>query len=531
MGIPYYFYVIAKKYSGIVKNECPGLCHHLLFDYNGLLHPASQKYLATLQTPPKDIEKGILHSIWNATLEIISTVNPTHTVQLYIDGVAPIAKMNQQRRRRYMSIYRKKLENITTLWDSNAISPGTTFMQRLHTSLRTHIRVSKNLPVTFHLSSAEEPGEGEHKLFEKLKTKYTNPNEIKVIVGMDADLIMLSLMSNIPNIYLMRVQDDRTPQYLDVDALRMGILKDMLYAYRFSAREEVLQFPFDTEATILIHSYIVLCFMLGNDFLPHPVHLSLKKGGLEELLLHAARLWNNLDMPVVDIHTHTIQWTFLHQLLEALSQNETERLYNAIHEHHNKRPHQEADMENYPLHHKDLEFLTTIDQNKWRQHYYSHLFHYHINDSSVVVQACDLYLKGIQWTYQYYMNLPKDCKWYYPWAYAPSLRDLANHLNGHLPMYESLHKTWSKEPNEFVDPITQLLCILPRESIHCLPSKYHTFIQQHQLDYLFPTSFHLHTFMKSQLWECIPILPPIHVEKIKQLVTYQGRTSDPKASS
>ena len=531
MGIPYYFYVIAKKYSGIVSHECPSLCHHLLFDYNGLMHPASQKYLATLQKTPKDIEKGILQSIWQCTLEIIAAINPLQTIQLYIDGVAPIAKMNQQRRRRYMSIYRKKLGNITSHWDSNAISPGTTFMQRLQTTLRSYIRNSKHLPYTFHFSSAEEPGEGEHKLFHKLKTKYTNPNDIKVIVGMDADLIMLSLMSNIPNIYLMRVQDDRLPQYLNVDALRQGILMDMLYSYRFDAREEVLQYPFDSEATTLIHSYIVLCFILGNDFLPHPVHISLKIGGLEELLMHAARLWNNLQIPVVDIRTHTIQWTFLSQFLEALSQNETDRFFDTIHEYRNKRPHTEPDIENYPLHHKDLSFVTNIDQNKWRQHYYSHLFHYHINDSSVVKQACDLYLKGIQWTYQYYMNLPKDCKWYYPWVYAPSLRDLANHLNAHIQEYTTLQAQWSKLPTEFVDPITQLLCILPKESITCLPLKYHTFIQQHHLDYLFPTTFGLHTFLKNQLWECAPILPPIHVEKIKQLVNHQGRTSDPKASS
>ena len=528
MGIPYYFYVIARKYNGIVRKDCPHVCHHLLFDYNGLLHPASQKYLSTLQKPPKDIEKGILQSIWTSTQEIITATQPQQTVQLYIDGVAPIAKMNQQRRRRYMSIYRKKLGHITSFWDSNAISPGTTFMTRLHASLRKRMRLVKE-NYSWTLSTAEEPGEGEHKLFHQLKTKYNDPHQTKIIVGMDADLIMLSLMSNLPNIYLMRVQEDKTPQYLDVDALRVGILKDLRYSYHFNFDEQAIAEPFSSEANMVIHSYIVLCFILGNDFLPHPVHINLKRGGLEELLLHAARIWNNTQIPLVDIHTHTLQWTFISQLLEALSHNETDKLYDTIEEYSYKMPHSEPDIENYPLQHKDIDFLLSIDKSKWRQHYYSHLFHCPLTDTTIIKQACDLYLKGIQWTYQYYMGLPKDPQWYYPWSYAPSIRDLSNHLNTHISTFQS-----PPSPNtnpSFVDPITQLFCILPLESIPCIPPKYHQLVDQYHLHYLFPTQFRIHTFLKNQLWECSPILPPMNVQKIKQLLDHQGLTSDPKASS
>lgn len=528
MGIPYYFYVIAKKYAGIVLSELPVACQHLLFDYNGLIHPASQKYLSQLQKLPKDIEKGIFQSIWNSTLEIIQSVKPNQTVQIYVDGVAPVAKMNQQRKRRFMSIFRKKLGNINTPWDSNAISPGTTFMNRLTVSLRAHIRLTKEYP--FEFSSADEPGEGEHKLFQKLKTKYNSPHDVKVIVGMDADLIMLSLMSNIPKIYLLRIQEDKSPQYLDIDALRVGILKDLRYSYRFNFDEQAISDPYGDVATTVIHSYVVLCFILGNDFLPHPVHINLKKGGLEELLLYASRLWNNLTIPLVDIATHTIQWTFLSQLLEALSQNETEKLYDAIDEYQNKTPHTEADIENYPLHHKDTDFMTKIDKQKWKQHYYSYLFHCPLSDTSIVKSACDLYLTGIQWTYHYYMNLPKDPNWYYPWAYAPSIRDMSNYLNTHLPDYETLPNRWKYHTDGFVDPITQLFSILPQESISCLPTKYHDFIEKNNIQYLYPFNFKLHTFMKNQLWECTPILPPMNVNKIYQLV-HQGRTSDPKRSS
>jgi 5'-3' exonuclease len=528
MGIPYYFYVITRKYAGILLQQLPEhkACQHLLFDYNGLIHPASQKYLKTLQKQPKDIEKGILQEVWKATEEIIDLVKPQQTVQIFIDGVAPIAKMNQQRRRRFLSIYRKKLTALDTLWDSNAISPGTTFMSRLHASLKAHIRLNKK-NISFYLSTSDDPGEGEHKIFKRLRDKYTDDTGMKLIYGMDADLIMLSLISNIPNIYLIRDNS----MFLDIDALRTGILMDLYHNYHLEFDPYLIEHPFSEAAQEIIESYIVLCFVLGNDFIPHPIHLNLKKGGLEHLLTQAVQIWNRINSPIVDIKTNTIQWTFISQLLDILSMNENEQVYDIVREYKHKKHLSEPDIENYPLVNKDPfidEMLFKIDKNKWRLYYYKHLFNTSLNDSMIIKNSCDLYIKGILWTYQYYKQLPKDPNWYYPYAYAPSIRDISNHLNIHLSFYENLKKEWTSAFSKdiFVTAIEQLLSILPEESHHCLPSKYSKVLEQSYLTYLFPKEYKLHTFLKNQLWECIPILPPMNIEYIHQILT-----SEPKLSS
>lgn len=501
MGIPYYFYVIARKYPGILDSKLPKT-HYLIFDFNALVHPASQDYLASVKKIPKDLEKPILKHVNIFTQKIIDQVQPEKQVQIYIDGVAPLAKMNQQRRRRFLSVFRRELANVPCIWDSNQISPGTPFMKKLHTSLKNYIK-KNNAPYTFTLSTSDDPGEGEHKIFKNIPTDGT-----KVIYGMDADLIMLALMSQVPNIYLFREEN----VYLNIDALREGILHDLKHHYHFDFDYET---PTDPIAIQMIETYITVCFILGNDFLPHPIHVHLKKGGLEELMIITSDIYNRLKIPL--IHDDTLNWMFISKLFEALAHQEQDKIFDALTEYHRKRPHHEADLENYPLLNKDPfvhNMLFKIDRTKWRLHYYKHTFGN--NDTSTVRHACDLYLKGIEWTYRYYKKQPKDNDWYYPYAYAPSIRDISNHLNSHLTEFDT-PKTFP--PEKFVSPSVQLLCIMPETS---LPEKEKQYMKQYQLDYLFPSTFKIHTFMKNLLWECIPILPPMN---------HQILTSDPKLSS
>ena len=530
MGIPYYFYVIARSYEGILlkkwKPSTP--CDHFFLDFNGLMHPASYGYLSTVdpQKPPADIEKGILTAIWKELQDAIALVQPKQTVQVYIDGVAPIAKMVQQRKRRYMSIHRKKLLQLPTLWDSNAISPGTTFMSRVHASLKAHIRHAK-VPFEYYLNTSDESGEGEHKLFERLKRLYANPEEIKIIHGMDADLIMLSLLSHVSNIYLLR-EDPKTnePMYLDVNALRKGILMDLKRHYQWSLSDGIEKDLFSDNAKEVIETYVILCMLLGNDFIPHPISLPLKKGGLEKIMETAKDLWND-GLTLLDMNTHTIHWTFLGKLLEALSRNENEDVHQVIEEYVKKKAHYETEEDRWELYpilpeYKDplaSLLIHKVDFKKWRLFYYKHLFHTRLNDTKVILQSCDLYLQGILWTYHYYKGFSKEDRWFYPYNYSPTLRDLSNYLNSHVQRFETLQQHWKErtQPRYFCHPMTQLMCIFPKESVSCVPPKYRSLFDHPSIQHLYPSQYHLQTFMKTHLWECTPVLPPIDLETIEKI--------------
>lgn len=198
---------------------------NLYLDMNGIIHPCTHPE----DRPPPETEEQMFEAIFDYIDRIFSIVRPRKLLYMAIDGVAPRAKINQQRSRRFRSAKEaeeKRLiaEQIKDEWDkmglkvseegddnshlpfdSNVITPGTPFMTRLAVALRSYVnkRVAdnpgwKDIAVIF--SDASVPGEGEHKIAEYIRRERAevdyNPNLRHVMYGLDADLIMLALATH-----------------------------------------------------------------------------------------------------------------------------------------------------------------------------------------------------------------------------------------------------------------------------------------------------------------------------------------------
>ena len=115
---------------------------------NGIIHGCSHPNDADIQfrIAEEDIFKNIFHYI-----EILfRMIKPEKLFFMAIDGVAPRAKINQQRGRRFRSakeaeILEKKAQNKgielpkEARFDSNCITPGTLFMAKLTEHLKYFI--------------------------------------------------------------------------------------------------------------------------------------------------------------------------------------------------------------------------------------------------------------------------------------------------------------------------------------------------------------------------------------------------------
>ena len=252
MGIPYYFYYLTTIYDNIIIKELPKTIDIYAIDFNGIIHPEAAK---------ETNEEQLIKNLWDKIEEYNSIYNPSKLI-VCIDGVAPLAKINQQRKRRYLNFYRNKIDKVISSWDTNAISPGTKFMQKLDDY------ISKNNS-KYIFSGSNDQGEGEHKIFKFIETE--DENKIIVINGLDADLIILSLISGKNNIYLMR-ENKGTVTYLNINNLKTALISELKSKWTIKNDKD------------LIESYCVMCSILGNDFIPHILNLNIKTGGLDRLI-------------------------------------------------------------------------------------------------------------------------------------------------------------------------------------------------------------------------------------------------------
>ena len=189
-------------------------CDNLYLDMNGIIHPCCHPEGGKPQ-PANEAE--MFENVAALLDSLVAKLQPTKVLFLAIDGVAPRAKMNQQRARRFRSqadakqaraieakLRSKMLQQGLPVppprppsWDHNVITPGTTFMANLTLYLRklTVERVASH-PGWRHLavvlSDASVPGEGEHKLVEFVRHSQGqlcyDPNARHVIVPTPANI-------------------------------------------------------------------------------------------------------------------------------------------------------------------------------------------------------------------------------------------------------------------------------------------------------------------------------------------------------
>ena len=247
--IDLYPLVLGSVGEGISNNEMT--VDNFYLDMNGIIHTCTHSNNDKLV--PLNEQEMFLR-IFAYTDQLYKLVKPKKVMYLAIDGVAPRAKMNQQRSRRFRSSkerealiaeYISKEGNLPEdeSFDSNCITPGTEFMYRLSLAFQKWIEYKmktdkfyqNNIEIIF--SGPDVPGEGEHKIMDYIReqqlkqnnatttststtssttinnTTTTNSNsennkiikkERHCLYGLDADLIMLSLITHEPNFILLR---------------------------------------------------------------------------------------------------------------------------------------------------------------------------------------------------------------------------------------------------------------------------------------------------------------------------------------
>jgi 5'-3' exonuclease len=506
-----------------------------------------------------EYEKELINMVCKKIDFYVESLKPQQRVFIAFDGVAPVAKLSQQRDRRYKSWYTTQLQrefegkSYKEAWNTSSITPGTNFMKELNETVMKYYMAknqAKSLgsSLEYIVSSSSEVGEGEHKIFDYMRKNpeyHNSPNTITLVYGLDADLIMLTLnhLYITPNLYLFRetpefiksidsTLDANTDYLLDIPELAVSIVK---YIHNYGENPERRQTPIagdygkiddtqndksnivvDSETTTnRIKDYIFICFLLGNDFLPHFPALNIRTVGVDVLLNVYRETIGNTDKFL--INGKTIQWENLYKMIKHIADKEDDLLMdehkkrdkfckrfgsstssaassrgygragsgntmNAFNGRNDKNqfgaPKNEIlnnsedvlgsdiqcmdDLLLLPMKERSVEKYINFFQRDWEYRYYKALFDVEINDDRKK-QICVNYLEGLEWTFNYYISGCIDWRWCYNYHYAPLFKDLVKYI----PQM-SLQFIVPK-PQQSIEDIVQLCYVLPKENLNLLP--------------------------------------------------------------
>lgn len=302
---------------------------NLYLDMNGIIHPC---FHPEGQSPPESYE-DVFKAIFKYIDRVFSIIRPRKLLFMAIDGVAPRAKMNQQRSRRFKSAKeaadaaamenKPEGENSHSM-DSNIITPGTEFMASLSSALQYYIHLRMNADpgwrgVKVILSDASVVGEGEHKIMSYIRLQRNrrgyDPNTRHCLYGLDADLIMLALASH--EVHFSILREDVTKVYHNMGSSRRrkafthrhlingnkdlskceiadGEALDYISGQKFQffnvwiLREYLAHEMNKPNLTVdlerLLDDFVFMCLFVGNDFLPHVPSLEISEGAIDLLM-------------------------------------------------------------------------------------------------------------------------------------------------------------------------------------------------------------------------------------------------------
>ncbi|OAA67002.1 exonuclease [Niveomyces insectorum RCEF 264] len=349
MGVPKFFRWLSERYPAIsqliAENRIPEFdCLYL--DMNGIIHNCTHKDSDDAMFRMSEEEMFI--RIFNYIEHLFGKIKPKQLFFMAVDGVAPRAKMNQQRSRRFrtaldVEMARKKAiqegKELPTEepFDSNCITPGTDFMARLSTQLKYFVnkKVSEDKEwqqCKIVLSGHDVPGEGEHKIMEYIRNakaqKDYHPNMRHCLYGLDADLIMLGLLSHDPHFCLLREEvtfgrqsktKSKELEHQNFYLMHLCIVREYLeLEFQELKAANAMPFPFNMER--IIDDFILMAFFVGNDFLPNLPRLHINEGALATMFAIYKRVLPHCEGYINE--GGTVNLKRLGLLLEELSKEE-----------------------------------------------------------------------------------------------------------------------------------------------------------------------------------------------------------------
>eukprot|EP00586_Coscinodiscus_wailesii_P013592 CAMPEP_0172520456 /NCGR_PEP_ID=MMETSP1066-20121228/292017_1 /TAXON_ID=671091 /ORGANISM="Coscinodiscus wailesii, Strain CCMP2513" /LENGTH=636 /DNA_ID=CAMNT_0013303219 /DNA_START=313 /DNA_END=2223 /DNA_ORIENTATION=- len=578
---------LTDQYPAINRRLSEGLTpttrvDNFYLDMNGIIHPCThgnrEDDLVVLD------EIAMFKKIFGYVDRLYKLVRPRNVLYLAVDGVAPRAKMNQQRSRRFRSgkeaeklageiLARKgSLPDRSTVFDSNCITPGTDFMLKLGLAMNKWIAYKqKTDPAWMNgpeviFSGPDVPGEGEHKVMDYVREIQSREDDGRtdlyhVLYGLDADLIMLGLVTHEKKFTLLREKmsvvmgnrrNGRKKKDMldynrnDFELLELDVLRTM---FQIQFRRLADSFPgYDSER--IIDDFVCMCALVGNDFLPHVPHLEIDGGALSLMMSTYVDLlpeWGGYLTDKEMIHVERLE-EFMYVVggyeaehFKRRSYEEDEpgwafpaaegEFYGACYERKETPPDAKLDSVNgvtQPNENNDSAIHIPNEKPSYRDFYYQTKLSFPPHDLRARRQHVRDYLEGLHWVLHYYHKGCPSWGWYFPHLYSPLATDFANISELYPSSSSSGFLTMPFENDTPIDSLAQLLSVLPPSSADLLPAALAELMldPNSPIGEFYPQDFTTDANGKRQPWEAVVKIPFIDADRLNEVLEQILSTDD-----
>lgn len=566
MGVPRFFIEILKKYKKTHFSSENFKFEYLFMDYNAFIYPSSREYLKTIsydkfqKMTVSKREQAIADFVVKKTIQYVKELNPSKLLYLAIDGPAPRGKMKLQRSRRYKALMRERYveklrkefdikDDISTLWSTNSLSPGTSQMEKISKGLKIAAKKKQFGNITVIIDDYSIPGEGEHKILQYIKMLETENSKDKLVVySPDADMIILCLQYE-GDIYNIRERDPKRKE--DKELYPSDEVKNIIFSvnkYRSALKNEIAINKSDIDEFKLARDIMFITFFIGNDFVKAIYYTKSNKRGFRTILdlyketfQELIKVGNQNEYLVfTNNNIPQINRNFFIKYLKKLSSIENSSMkiyYKGILFKMNKPIEKKSEnsfelmksnFEHEPYYslnnpNSDQGVFKKINYNEphkiWKKQYYSYFFKISPSNfgeyRNYINTVCNKYLESLEFCLRYYLSgKPPSWNWYYPFPVAPLPSDI-------LPVYlKKLNSNTKFDQGSPYHPIEQLTMILPPQSVSILPKTIRDLIKKPNsaLTPYYPIDFKLEKVSGEKFIYSYAILPQFVDSIVRPLI-------------
>jgi 5'-3' exonuclease len=507
MGIPSYYRQLIQSIPGLLEklNQYNSLrwCHHLWIDFNCIIyHCINRPQMPTLiECGNKEIyEERLIEEVIAYLDYIINIARPKETIYIAVDGVVPAAKRRQQRMRRWTTNTNDSESNKPS-WNKNAITPGTDFMNALSSKLDIYIAKREFLHPKVHwrVSGPNEAGEGEHKIMKQLRLQPSFDYKIHFIYGLDADLILLTILHcaiyhPTESFFLYREELGKDNQIIYNDFLKntvyqgedIMLIDDLKLSTEKKTEESLVIFSIELlmkhiaerRATVLdmkntwtawMIDYVFIMTLLGNDFVPSYITVSFKDDGHAIIMRLLMGLWDKglrlvVDAPVAPKYLEE-SWEWIFKRLSGIDgYGETDeiRFKKLVTKKETAVGKRRAAMCSLVEHH-----IINVDGEllpDWKDRVYLEFSGVRGSTRTICRTLTTMYKQAMEWILGYYFGDSVNTDWYYSSWITPFAEDAVEAWK-EQKMKNYNKKYVSESPSVKVGELDQLALVLPKRDM------------------------------------------------------------------